>query len=58
MEVATFISFWLVLLAAVFFLQLMGLMKVVPIYISSPILFITLFIIVYNINERHRFKGF
>ncbi|PLT33941.1 hypothetical protein CUU64_12275 [Bacillus sp. V5-8f] len=42
----------------VFFIQLMGLLRIIPLYISSPVLFLTIFIIVYKLNERNRFKGF
>ncbi|WP_180954276.1 hypothetical protein [Bacillus sp. M6-12] len=40
------------------FIQLLGLMELIPLYISSPILFATLFVIVVLFNGRNRFKGF
>ncbi|MEO2077560.1 MAG: hypothetical protein ABGX20_19665 [Bacillus sp. (in: firmicutes)] len=41
-----------------FFLHLLALMKVFPLLISTPILFLALLIIVHNINNRKRFRGF
>jgi hypothetical protein len=52
------IGFSLGILAFMLFLQLLGLMKIIPIYISSPLLFITLFYFIYIYNQRNRFKGF
>ncbi|MDQ0217514.1 hypothetical protein [Peribacillus cavernae] len=52
------IVFYLFLLIAMLFLQLLGLMKIIPVYISSPLLFITLFFFLYHFNQRNRFKGF
>ncbi|MDQ1147074.1 hypothetical protein QE429_003901 [Bacillus sp. SORGH_AS 510] len=41
-----------------FFLHLLALMKIFPLLISTPILFLALLIIVHNINNRKRFRGF
>ncbi|WP_232329067.1 MULTISPECIES: hypothetical protein [Metabacillus] len=41
-----------------FFLNLLSFMDIFPIYITSPLLFITLFITLYLINHRKTFKGF
>lgn len=41
-----------------FFLQLLGLMHVIPLYISSPILFASFLIFIYGIRHKKRFKGF
>ncbi|MBZ5751914.1 MULTISPECIES: hypothetical protein [Metabacillus] len=41
-----------------FFLNLLGFMNLIPIYITSPILFIVIFITLYLINHRKTFKGF
>ncbi|WP_199478516.1 hypothetical protein [Peribacillus saganii] len=46
------------ILLGALFIQLLGLMELIPLYISSPILFVTLFVIVVLINSRNRFKGF
>ena len=48
----------LTLLLASLFIQLLGFMKLIPLYISSPILFIVLFIILHNVSTRNRFKRF
>ncbi|RST75230.1 hypothetical protein D4T97_008205 [Siminovitchia acidinfaciens] len=41
-----------------FYLNLLGLMQLVPIYITSPLLFISIFIFFSFINGRNKFKGF
>ncbi|GAA0325306.1 hypothetical protein GCM10008967_14910 [Bacillus carboniphilus] len=41
-----------------FVLQLLGMLKVVPLYISSPILFISIFLLISYWNERKRFRGY
>ncbi|MET3698342.1 hypothetical protein SAMN05877753_108196 [Bacillus oleivorans] len=41
-----------------FFLQILGMLHVVPLYISSPILFIAILIIISYLNERKKFKGY
>ncbi|WP_168714481.1 hypothetical protein [Metabacillus litoralis] len=40
------------------FLNVLGLMNLVPMYITSPLLFIAIFIILYIVNHRKTFKGF
>nr|WP_313800681.1 hypothetical protein [Cytobacillus sp.] len=41
-----------------FVLNILGLMKIFPIYISSPILFLSVFIFITFMNDRKKFKGF
>ncbi|RBP92185.1 hypothetical protein DFO70_107115 [Cytobacillus firmus] len=41
-----------------FILNIFGLMKLIPIFITSPILFISLLILFLYLNDRRRFKGF
>lgn len=41
-----------------FGLHILGLMQIVPLFITGPILFLTLFVFVVYINERRKFKGF
>ena len=41
-----------------FGLHIFGLMQIVPIIITGPILFLTLFVFVVYLNERRKFKGF
>lgn len=51
---------FLIILAvtAAFILNILGLMKMLPLIITSPLLFVALLILVLYINERRRFKGF
>ncbi|WP_175637769.1 hypothetical protein [Metabacillus schmidteae] len=52
---------WILLLTIItiilFFINLLALMEVFPIYITSPLLFIAIFITLYLINHRKTFKG-
>ncbi|MFJ8244420.1 hypothetical protein [Peribacillus asahii] len=48
----------LVLLFLSIFFQLLGFMKLMPLSITSPILFFVLFLFLHSANERKRFKGF
>ncbi|MBB6443552.1 hypothetical protein [Bacillus benzoevorans] len=41
-----------------FFLQLLGLMELIPLYLTSPILFVSLLLFFIFLNNRNRFKGF
>jgi hypothetical protein len=41
-----------------FIFNIIGLMGVIPLYITAPPLFLSLFITIYLINHRNRFKGF
>ncbi|MGN7398465.1 hypothetical protein ACTHO0_01320 [Cytobacillus praedii] len=41
-----------------FVLNILGLMKLFPIYISSPILFLSVFIFITFMNDRKKFRGF
>ncbi|WML49557.1 hypothetical protein RCG23_06135 [Neobacillus sp. PS3-34] len=47
-----------ILLIVAFFIHLLALMKLVPFLLSVPLLFFSIFILIVNINERKRFKGF
>ncbi|NMD71514.1 hypothetical protein HHO41_14505 [Bacillus sp. DNRA2] len=44
--------------AVVFGYHLLALLNLVPLYVTSPLLFITLFLIVTYLNNRKKFKGF
>lgn len=48
----------LILLITTIFLQILGFLKLIPLYISSPLLLLVLFIILHSLNNRKRFKGF
>ncbi|WP_227551704.1 hypothetical protein [Metabacillus sediminilitoris] len=41
-----------------FFVNLLGFMNLLPLYITSPLLFISIFITLYLVNHRKTFKGF
>ncbi len=41
-----------------FFLNVLGLMGLIPIYITSPILFISLFLFIFTLTNHKRFRGF
>ncbi|MGM0874627.1 MAG: hypothetical protein ACQEWV_07440 [Bacillota bacterium] len=53
---------WIIIGSAVtiglFFLNLLGFMNLIPLYITSPLLFIALFVTLYLINHRKTFRGF
>lgn len=51
---------WLMIIFIIlaFFLNIFGLMHLIPLYITSPILFISVFIFFHHINGRNRFKGY
>ncbi len=40
------------------FINVLGLMKLYPIYLTSPILFFSLFLLIALLNNQRRFKGF
>ena len=39
-------------------LQLFGIMRIIPLYVSSPILFLSFFIFIYSLGYQKKFKGF
>lgn len=40
------------------FMNVLGLMKLYPIYLTSPLLFFSLFLLIALLNNQRRFKGF
>ncbi|MGX1194798.1 hypothetical protein [Metabacillus sp. SLBN-84] len=50
------ISFVILLIS--FFLNVLGLMEMFPLLISSPLLFVSIFVTLYFVNHRNTFKGF
>nr|WP_224773449.1 MULTISPECIES: hypothetical protein [Bacillaceae] len=48
----------IILLIISFFLNILGLMEMFPLSISSPLLFISIFVMLYLVNHRKTFKGF
>ncbi|MBM7659743.1 putative effector of murein hydrolase [Bacillus mesophilus] len=41
-----------------FYFQLLGMMNLVPLLVTTPILFLVLLLISFSFNNRNRFKGF
>ncbi|MGM7719584.1 hypothetical protein [uncultured Metabacillus sp.] len=41
-----------------FIVNTLAFMEIIPLYITSPLLFITIFITLYLINHRKTFRGF
>ncbi|MEW9109803.1 hypothetical protein ACQCT6_04980 [Cytobacillus gottheilii] len=41
-----------------FFLNVLGLLKLVPLFITAPLLFASLITFISFLNNRNRFKGF
>ncbi|WP_421384204.1 hypothetical protein ACOJQI_06410 [Bacillus salacetis] len=41
-----------------FVINIFGLMHLYPIYLTSPLLFLSLLLMLHNLNNRKRFKGF
>nr|WP_077211197.1 hypothetical protein [Bacillus dakarensis] len=54
------LKFWILLFIILFafVFNLLGLMKLVPLLITSPILFIAFLLFFLSLNDRNRFKGF
>lgn len=52
------LSLILLFLLFSFLLNIGGLMHIIPLYLTSPILFLSLFILLLYLNNRKSFKGF
>ncbi|WP_176215223.1 hypothetical protein [Cytobacillus gottheilii] len=54
------VQFFLILAVLIFcfFLNILGLLKLVPIFITAPLLFVALITFISFLNNRNRFKGF
>ncbi|MCQ6274302.1 hypothetical protein JMM81_04835 [Bacillus sp. V3B] len=52
-----YMVFLVLFIISSFFLQLLGLMKLLPFYLTSPVLFISFLLLVITLNNRKRFKG-
>ncbi|MCY7672065.1 hypothetical protein MH064_12250 [Bacillus altitudinis] len=48
----------LVAIGLCFCLNILGLMKMLPIYLTSPLLFASILFTLYRMNHRKTFKGF
>ncbi|MGD6991828.1 hypothetical protein [Sutcliffiella horikoshii] len=40
------------------FINVLGLMKLYPIYLTSPVLFFSIFLLIALLNNQRRFRGF
>lgn len=50
--------FAVLFITAAFFLNILGLMHLMPLYVTAPLLFVSIFIFVFRINHKKTFKGF
>jgi len=41
-----------------FWLNLFGLMNIYPLYLTSPLLFLSILVFLWTLNNRNRFSGF
>ncbi|KSU62236.1 hypothetical protein AS034_08885 [[Bacillus] enclensis] len=48
----------IVLILFSFIIHILGLMNLIPLLITAPILFLSLLIFFYTVGNRKRFKGF
>lgn len=48
----------LVAIAISFVVHLFGIMNIYPLYITAPLLFISIFLFILYMNNRNQFKGF
>ena len=48
----------LLLIVISFFINILGLMHLIPVYITSPILFLSLLLFIHSLGNRNRFRGF
>ncbi|WP_036573879.1 hypothetical protein [Oceanobacillus picturae] len=49
--------FFLVLTVFAFFLNILGLMNVIPLYLTLPILFICIYLTVYSFTNKKVYRG-
>ncbi|WP_245728738.1 hypothetical protein [Thalassobacillus cyri] len=47
-----------VLVLVAFLMNLFGLMRLYPLYITSPLLFLVIFFVIKSLFHRRKFKGF
>jgi uncharacterized membrane protein len=48
----------ILMFALAFYFQILGMLNLFPILLTTPFLFVVIFIIMFNLNNRNRFKGF
>ncbi|MGG3736752.1 hypothetical protein [Aeribacillus pallidus] len=52
------LSFMILLIVFSFGLHILGLLNLIPIYLTSPLLLLSFLLFFYYFNERKRFRGF
>ncbi|MFT4412487.1 hypothetical protein ACLM5H_01380 [Fredinandcohnia humi] len=55
-KIGLFIGIFMVIIT--FGLNILGLMRLIPLYITTPLLFLSLLVTVTIYNNRNRFRGF
>ncbi|MBM7571541.1 hypothetical protein [Aquibacillus albus] len=50
--------FFLSLTVVAFFFNILGLMRLIPMFITLPMLFISIYLTVFSFSHRNSFKGF
>ncbi|MEC2323985.1 hypothetical protein P9H20_06625 [Lederbergia lenta] len=50
--------FFIITIFFSFCLNILGLMNLFPLYLSSPLLFLTFFGFLFTMNNRNKFRGF
>ncbi|NBJ70922.1 MULTISPECIES: hypothetical protein [Clostridia] len=48
---------FLILTGVAFILNILGLMQVIPLYITLPLLFITIYLTIYSFAHRRTYRG-
>ncbi|WP_449539488.1 hypothetical protein [Ferdinandcohnia sp. Marseille-Q9671] len=48
----------LIMIVITFGLNILGLMKLIPLYITTPLLFLSLLVTLVIFNNRNKFRGF
>lgn len=52
------IIFWLITTIISFCLNMLGLMHIIPLFLTIPLLFGSILCTLWTLNNRNRFKGF
>lgn len=48
----------IIMITLTFGLNILGLMRLIPLYITAPLLFLSLLVTMFIYNNRNRFRGF
>ncbi|MFZ3589241.1 hypothetical protein ACOI1C_08090 [Bacillus sp. DJP31] len=52
------LTFAIVAFIMALYFQILGMLNLVPIILTTPVLFLVIFLIMYVVNNRNRFKGY